>query len=156
MDSNGNIPENKLTCRSIRRNPLGIPERGEFLKGAFPMSAFAVIVNLTPYVIAAIIAVFLAYKQKKTKCNINWYFTPLALAPVFLITFANILTKSLGKQENIITLCLLLLAYLISDIAFFIHLKPMEYGENFYIGLHLNFVSMGILFVRLIITRFWL
>lgn len=125
-----------------------------FLKGVLVMTVLAVIVNLIPYVIAAVIAVRFTVKQKKTKCKVNWNFAPLALASTVLISFSyNIFAKFLGVQENVFSLCVLLLAYFLSDLAFYFLLKPMEYGENFYLGLFLNLASIVILFIRLTITR---
>lgn len=114
------------------------------------MTVLAVIVNLIPYVIAAVIAVRFALKQKKTKCKVTWVFSPLPLSEIviyppvyiYLICFEAV-------SANIVSLLLMLLGYLIFGWAFFVSLTSMEYGKNLYSTFSLTFLSVGVLILGL-------
>lgn len=110
------------------------------------MSVFAVIVNLIPYVIAGVIAVRFAVKQKKTKCKVTWEYSPLPLSVIVINPLAYIYVILFeGAGANILSLLLLFLGYLIFGRAFFVSLTPTEYGGNLYSAFGLTFLSAIVL-----------
>ena len=109
------------------------------------MSVFSVIVNLLPYVIAAIIAVFFVINRKKTRKD-NWLFSLFPLCFIIIIPLVCISSvKSRNIWDNIPSLCLLLLGYLILDFSFFISLPAVEYNENFNVSITLSIAGMFVI-----------
>lgn len=108
------------------------------------MSAFAVIVNLTPYVIAAIIAAFFVINRKKTRKD-NWLFSLFPLCFIIIIPLMCISTRPQIVWDNIPLLCLLLFSYLILDFAFFVALPAVEYNSNFSVSMMLSVVGMFVI-----------
>lgn len=96
----------------------------------------AVFVNLIPYFLAVIILIIGIFKHKKARNKIAWIFPLTAFQPIPIITLTYIyITKFSTARENVLSLLLLLVGYLIMDLAFYIAMQPTEYNHGFYISL---------------------
>ncbi|MGN0679241.1 MAG: hypothetical protein ACI4JS_06220 [Oscillospiraceae bacterium] len=97
----------------------------------------AILVNLVPYVLAVIVSIIGVHNHnRKKRGDIDWIFLPLVLVGPFpLVTESYLIVARVNHiQENILSLSILLIAYLMLDAALYIAMQPSEYNENFYIA----------------------
>lgn len=97
----------------------------------------ALSVNLLPYIIAAAITIGGVRKHRKKACGkIAWVFPLTIFEAAIIITAAYIcITVIADTAGSILSLTILLIGYLLDDLAFFIAMQPTEYNASFYIAL---------------------
>lgn len=103
-------------------------------------------VNIVPLITAIVTVIFGVKKHIKQRFNINWCFIAIVSCPMVITEIICIIKLFLNRPDNYYSLAVLLLAYLVWNIAIYYIVRPTEYNENFYVALPQTIIGIILIF----------